>query len=125
MTIRVEGVSEVRRALRKMDGGAQDLKEAHAEGAAVVAAEARALVPYRTGVLAGSIRSSGQARAGVVRAGRASVPYAGPIHFGWAKHGISPQPFLYEAADRRADEVRDRYLRGLRSLARDSGLSMT
>ena len=34
-----------------------------------------------------------------------SVPYAGVIHFGWPRHNIEPQPFLYDALDRRSDEV--------------------
>jgi len=33
-----------------------------------------------------------------VQAGRASVPYAGPIHWGWPARNIEPQPFLTDAA---------------------------
>jgi hypothetical protein len=40
-----------------------------------------------------------------VTAGSRSVPYAGPIHFGWPRHNIKPQPFLYDAADRRINDV--------------------
>jgi hypothetical protein len=31
-------------------------------------------------------------------AGRASVPYAGPIHWGWPARNISANPFLSNAA---------------------------
>lgn len=31
-------------------------------------------------------------------AGRASVPYAGPIHYGWPAHGIEANPFVTDAA---------------------------
>ncbi len=31
--------------------------------------------------------------------------YAGVIHFGWPRHNIEPQPFLYDALDKRFDEV--------------------
>ncbi len=40
-----------------------------------------------------------------VAAGKRRTPYAGVIHFGWPKHNIEPQPFLYKALDRRYDEV--------------------
>lgn len=119
----VEGVDEVRRALRKFEGGTADLKAAHAEAAKDVADTAKTIAPTgETQKLVGSIRSSGQAGQGVVRAGKKAVPYAGPIHFGWAAHGIAPNPFLYEAADRRADEVRERFVDALNELVREAGL---
>lgn len=62
----------------------------------MVAAAARA--PRRSGKLAGSIRPGATQKAGVVRAGRASIPYAGVIHWGWPGHNIAAQPFLTEAA---------------------------
>jgi hypothetical protein len=37
------------------------------------------------------------------------VPYANVIHFGWAKHNIRPQPFLYDALDSRADDIARRW----------------
>ena len=123
--IQVEGVGDLTRALRQVEGGAADLRQAHAEGAEIVAEEARTLVPVRRGILRADIRSSGQIGQGVVRAGRASVPYAGPIHFGWAAHNIEPQPFLYDAADARTDEVRDTFREQLAKLAQSAGLATT
>jgi hypothetical protein len=35
--------------------------------------------------------------------------YAGVIHFGWPRHNIEPQPFLYDALDKRFDEVTKLY----------------
>lgn len=104
-TVRVDGARELRRELRALDDGISDLKAVHAESARVVEQRAVQIVPRRSGVLAGSIRSTGQAAGGVVRSGRASVPYAGVIHFGWPAHNIGPQPFLYDALDERRDEV--------------------
>lgn len=123
--IEVDGVKEVRRALRKVEDGATDLKAAHAEAAKDVAETARGIVPRQSGTLAASIRSTGQAGQGVVRAGRAAVPYAGPIHFGWATRNIAPNPFLYEAADQRAEEVTERFLTALNELAQQAGLDTT
>ena len=108
-SLTVNGADELRKALRQFDDGAADLKAAHAESAKIVEQRAVQLVPRRSGALAGSIRSTGQARQGVVRSGRASVRWAGPIHFGWPARNIAPQPFLYDALDDRVGEVIDVY----------------
>lgn len=108
-SITVEGGRDLRAALRKVADGTADLKSAHADAANIVAVAARSIAPRRSGRLAASVRSSGQARQGVIRAGKAAVPYAGVIHFGWPGHNIRPQPFLYDALDKRASEVIDRY----------------
>lgn len=79
----VEGGRELRRTLRQADEKLQDLKRVHAEAAEIAARASAALAPRRTGRLADTIRSSGTTTAGIVRAGFKSVPYAGPIHWGW------------------------------------------
>ena len=109
--IRVEGIDKLRRALVKLDDAAkQDFKAAGKTAAEIVERQARTEVPVRSGNLKNTIRSSGQQRGGVVSAGRAKVPYAGPIHFGWGRRRIHPNPFLYRAADKRVDEVTEAYL---------------
>lgn len=87
----------------------EEIKAANKEAADAVADGARFTVPRKTGKLRDSIRASGTARAGIVRAGKAKVPYAGPIHFGWPAHNIKPQPFFYEALDKRIGEVLEAY----------------
>ena len=109
--IRVEGIDKLRRALVKLDEAAkEDFKAAGKTAAEIVERQARSEVPVRSGDLKNTIRSSGQQRGGVVSAGRAKVPYAGPIHFGWGRRRIHPNPFLYRAADKRVDEVTEAYL---------------
>lgn len=109
--IEVEGLRELVRDLRRV--GDKDairaVKLANRDGAEVVADQAKVEVPRRTGTLAGTIRAGSSQRAGIVRAGKAAVPYAGVIHFGWPERNIAPQPFVYEAMDSRADEVFDLY----------------
>jgi hypothetical protein len=55
----------------------------------------RAAPPARRTAPARSPPPAGRAgqTAAVVRAGRASVPYAGPIHWGWPSRHITAQPF--------------------------------
>ena len=118
----VEGQKELRKALKQVESGISDLKGVHGQAAEVVAVQARSLVPKRTGLLESTIRAAGQAAGGVVRSGTAAVRYAGPIHFGWAEHGIEPSPFLYDALDMRATEVLDLYEKQVNDLIRLHGL---
>jgi hypothetical protein len=95
--VEVEGLRELRRTLKAAGVSLQDLKDAHAQVAQLVVRVATPRVPVRTGALAASLRGTGQAGAAVVRAGRASVPYAGPIHWGWPDRHIKAQPFYWSA----------------------------
>ena len=118
MRVEVEGITSLARTLRTAGNeGARDfLMAANKEAARAVENAARPLVPRRKGTLAGTLRSAGNAKGGVVLVGRAKAPYAGPIHFGWFKRGIRPQPFLFEALDRKAGEIEDIYQRRLDEL---------
>ena len=109
--IRVDGARELRRAIKQAERVEliDELKKANREAADLVAYEAQTIVPVKSGRLLESIRASGTQAAGIVRAGRASIPYAGAIHFGWLAQGIEPNPYLYDAADARVDEVLTRY----------------
>jgi hypothetical protein len=105
--IQVEGAKELRRDLKRAGDKelVDELKAAHREAAETVADAARPLVPVQSGKLLRSVRAGATATSGVVRAGKVAVPYAGPVHFGWPARHITPQPFLYDALDRRRDEV--------------------
>jgi hypothetical protein len=96
--VRVEGVRQLARTLRRFGDGIEDLKDANADVSAMVAREAAARAPRDSGKLAGSVRGSRQAARAVVAVGGAKVPYAGPIHWGWPKRGIPRRPFVLEAA---------------------------
>jgi len=121
-SVNVDGARELRKALKAVDGGLADLKSVHGAAAQIVEQRAGQLVPRRSGRLAGSLRSSGQAAGGIVRAGRATVPYAGVIHFGWPARNISPSPFLYNALDDRSRQVVDVYEKRVGELIRKNGL---
>ena len=107
--ITIHGLREIRRNLDGLDDAIADLKAIHEEAAGLVEAAASPLVPRRSGTLAGTLRSSGTKTGARVKAGYKRVPYAGPIHFGWPARGIRPQPFLYDALDRRRNAVVDLY----------------
>lgn len=94
--IRVEGARQLRSTLRAAGADLDDLKRAHAAASELVARAARA--PVRSGRLQSTIRAGQTRTAAIVRAGYKSVPYAGPIHWGWPARNIAANPFLTEAA---------------------------
>jgi hypothetical protein len=103
---RIDGLREVQRDLRRLGKDTRkELKGTHQRAAEIVLAGAKRLVPVRTGRLAASMRAMSTNTSGRIRVGKASVPYAGPIHFGWPAHNIKPNPFIYDALDPRRDEI--------------------
>lgn len=95
---------------------ADDLERPHLEAAELVAGTARGLVPVLRGVLLGGIYAVSDDGSGAALSYGA---HARPIHFGWPDRNIEPQPYLYDAADRRYDQVIERYERHvLRLVAR-------
>jgi len=149
--VRVVGQREFQKILRGLgDDAVNDIKRAHAAAAKIVEGEAKTLAPthgtrsvisgtpyWRTpphsaGQLRNSIRSSGQRRGGFVRAGRKLVPYAGPIHFGWPSRPnpakgwqggpIRPNPFLFDALDKRREEVANAFARYIDDIRRNRGI---
>ena len=96
------GLRELIQEPKEAGDGLTDLRPPLAAAAKFVEETAAALVPRGTSSkLAHSIRSSVTKKAGVVRAGRASVPYAGVIHYGWPQHNIEESHFLIRAAHTR------------------------
>jgi hypothetical protein len=84
--------------MRKAGQDLGQLRDAHAAAAAVAGERAKGTAPRVSGKLAGNVRWSGTTTAATLRVGGVAVPYANPIHWGWPRRGISPQPWLSEAA---------------------------
>lgn len=94
----VEGLSRFSATLRRAGEGLDDLKDANRRTGDIVATTAMRRAPKRSGNLAASVRSARAANRVTVSAGSASVPYAGPIHWGWPARNITAQPFISDAA---------------------------
>ena len=119
---KVDGLKALQKEIRKTEdvGMKKQLRLANKEAAQVVADQAKVEVPRRSGRLARSIGVQASQTSAFVKAGTAArVPYAGPIHFGWPKRNIRPQPFLYEAMDKRIGEVRRAYEKNLGKITKD------
>lgn len=117
--ITVEGSKELARDLKKAGDTEllDELKVAHIGGAEMVLHAALPLVPVRSGALRDSLKATATARSGRVKAGKKSVPYAPPIHFGWPARNIAPNPFLYDALDARKGEVIEAYEKAVEKVA--------
>lgn len=94
---RVDGLSAVTRALLDIGVEVTDLKGAFSSIADEGARQAARFAPKRSGRLAADIRGNRARSKAVVTAGRVSVPYAGPINYGWARHGIEAAGFMQKA----------------------------
>lgn len=108
-TVRLDakGLGRLARTLRQAGADMNDLKAAYKKAADIVKPEVRSLTPVRSGRLKRSVRSGATQRAGVVRAGSKSVPYAGVQNYGWPGHNIKAQYFMSGGLDAAADEVDD------------------
>lgn len=120
--IKVKNLKEVTKALKAIGVPNDAVKEAGKNSAEAVMNEARSLVPVRSGKLRDSIRLAANARgrvsiqAGNNRTSRSGVPYANPIHWGWFKRGIRPNPFFSKALGLTRDEVYRNYFTQMEKL---------
>jgi hypothetical protein len=115
--IKVKGYRAGIKALQAIGVPDQEIKAAGSQAGEIVAREARNLVPVRTGALRNTIKVSKALRNVSVRAGNnGKVPYANPIHWGWFKRNIKPQPFFIKALGITRDEVYKNYYRTLDTL---------
>lgn len=110
-SIRVDGLDELRKDLRRVKDSElnDEMKAIHEELARDVLRGAEPNVPVRTGALLASLRAAGTVRDAIGRVGKASVPYAPPIHWGHPARGIAARPFLTDAAARLERDIVDRY----------------
>lgn len=116
--VKIVGLQDAIKALRVVGVPDAEIKQAGSDSGELVANEARSLVPVRTGALRDSIRVNKALRkitisAGNNRTSRSGVPYANPIHWGWFKRNIKPQPFFSKAIGITRDEVYNNYLKQL------------
>jgi len=118
--IQVENLRDLQRQLRSIDRDlGKELRKANKSAAEIVAEQAVKEAPRRSGRLAKSVGALVGQRDAKVKAGSAArVPYAGPIHFGWAARGIKPNPFLYRALSKTSEQAKEVYRTKIDALAR-------
>lgn len=131
--VKIEGLSKIRRDLRNLGSDLDLVKgeflETNKKVAEVVLGDAKRFVPVLSGALANSMKNASTKTAAKIRVGSSGgskrsgsaasgdlVEYAGPIHFGWPKRRIKPNPFIYEATDSRRSEIANLYAERLTSI---------
>jgi HK97 gp10 family phage protein len=114
--IKVAGLRQALKSLEAVGVPRDEIKAANNAAGEIVLAAAKPLVPVRSGRLVGTLRASKGLNKVTVSAGRASVPYANPIHWGWFKRNIKPQPFFVKALGYTREEVYQNYFRSLDNL---------
>lgn len=94
-TITVKGDDTLRRTLHTAESDITDIDQLGS--ARLVAERAQARAPKRSGTLARSVyaKDLGKGAAAAV----SDLIYAPVIHYGWAAHHITPQPFLTTALE--------------------------
>lgn len=108
--IKVKGYKAAIKALQTIGVPDAEIKAAGSSAGEIVANESRTLVPVRSGALRNSIRVSRALNKVSVNAGNnGKVPYANPIHWGWYKRHIRPNPFFIKALGITRDDVYKTY----------------
>lgn len=131
-TIHVEGLNELRAALRKAGDKAtgKALGQAGKSAADIVAQAARPKVPVRTGRAKASLRAVVASGGGTVAFGGAKAPYASWLDFGGrvGRKNSVVRPFkregryVYVALSEKRDEVVRTYAERVDDVLRDAGL---
>jgi len=120
--VKVKNLREINKALAAVGVPKEAIKDAGKQSGELVASEARSLAPVRTGALRDSIRVGATARgkitvlAGNNRTSKSGVPYANPIHWGWFKRHIRPQPFFVTALGYTRSEIYENYFKQMEKL---------
>lgn len=93
--VQVEGLSRVVRDLQRFGVEVSDLKEAFARIGEQVIPDYERFTPVGpTGRLRNDYRVSKAKSRTNLYVGRASIPYAGPINYGWPARNITPRNFI-------------------------------
>lgn len=93
-TVEIRGAATLAATLKRAGVDIGELKEANALASSIAAAYVAGSAPRLTGALAFSVRGSARARGASVLSGTSSVPYAGPINYGWPARNINASNFM-------------------------------
>ena len=116
VTVRLDGLRQLQRQLKKIETDLPKQMKAVAKSAAnIVADEARAMSPYKTGRLSGTVKTGATAKGAYMKVG-GKLPYSKVIMFGWPRHNITGNPFPYRALDAKRQEVINSFSRGIGEL---------
>lgn len=134
VAIKITGLKEFSRALRKMDNDLpKGLRLALNEAGEIVVEWARPRVPRRSGKAAGSIKAKSTRTMARVSGYGAKVPYGPWLDFGGSvgrrnsvkRPYISEGRYIYPGYAENFDEINDKLRDALLKVARDAGVMIT
>lgn len=103
MATYVEGLRETVRHLQDLGVEIDDLKDVMADIATEATDVMQGFIPTRSGALRASARGNRAKGKAIVTVGKARVPYAAAINYGWAARNIKPADFTGKT-DRAMDD---------------------
>lgn len=119
--IKVKNLKQALKAMQEVGVPTTAIKAANKEAGNTVLDAARPLVPVRTGRLLASLKvNSALNQVKVVAGNNRSVPYANPIHWGWFRRGIMPNPFFTKALVKSTGKIYESYFKQLDKLITES-----
>ena len=99
-SVRIDGVRQAARDLERLGVRVEDLRAAFGRISSEALPIYQGFTPVRSGRLRGDYRPAKTKNRAVLYVGRTSVPYAGPLNYGWSRRNIAPANFIA-----RGDEV--------------------
>lgn len=125
--VKVQGLRTITKALQNIGVPNKEITDAAKRSADRVVNEAKTLAPVRSGALRDSIRIAARAtgRVSISAGNNGRVPYANPIHWGWFKRNIKPQPFFIKAIGLTRNDVYQDYLQELEGLIKRESAKAT
>jgi hypothetical protein len=118
----VKGLRETIRTLEKLGVDLNELKDVMANVSSTAAEIMQGFVPVQSGKLRASVRGNRAKGKAVVTVGRARVPYAGPINYGWASRNIAPANFVKKTDEVMDDKALEMLDEGVQDLIKKYGL---
>lgn len=99
--VRVVGGARLRRTLKEAGVDMKDLTAIHKRAANIVLPVAKSTTPIGPeirGHIQSTVRAGATRSASIIRVGSSRFPYAQPLHWGWHRRGIRPNPWVSRAA---------------------------
>ena len=113
LIINVKGVDTLTALLLKFSDDVKKLNGFGTEIGNLIANNASALAPKRTGALAASIGSVVKENGVQIYAGSERVPYAGVIEYGWPAKNRQAKPYLMPAVQNNMQAIIKKYEDGI------------
>lgn len=115
--VEIANLNSVIRGFKKMGLKTQDLDGATSKIRNLVLPPAISNAPVKTGKLRSTVRAGKFVNKVEVSVGNnTTVLYANPIHWGWKKKRIEPNPWLIDIRDQKADQVEEIFVTELQKI---------